>query len=65
MIHSVAEQMSYLSQAFTLEAGDIIATGTPEGVGVAMEPPVFLKPGDIVRCEVQGIGSIINKAASI
>lgn len=60
MIHPIAEQIAYLSQAFTLESGDLIATGTPEGVGVGMEPPVFLQPGDVVRCEVDGIGAIEN-----
>lgn len=60
MIHSIFEQIAYLSTAFTLEPGDIIATGTPEGVGVAMEPPAFLQPGDVVRCEIAGIGTIKN-----
>lgn len=63
MIHSIAAQIEYLSTAFTLEPGDLIATGTPEGVGVGMEPPVFLKSGDIVRCEVDGIGAIENIVA--
>ena len=61
MIHGVAAQIAYLSTAFTLETGDLIATGTPEGVGIGMEPPRFLKPGDVVRCEIDGIGSIENK----
>jgi 2-keto-4-pentenoate hydratase/2-oxohepta-3-ene-1,7-dioic acid hydratase in catechol pathway len=64
MIFSVAQQISYLSTAFTLEPGDLIATGTPEGVGVGMEPPVFLKPGDVVRCEIDGIGAIENRVAT-
>jgi 2-keto-4-pentenoate hydratase/2-oxohepta-3-ene-1,7-dioic acid hydratase in catechol pathway len=63
MIHPIAEQIQYLSTAFTLEPGDLIATGTPEGVGVGMEPPCFLKPGDVIRCEVDGIGAIENKVA--
>lgn len=63
MIHPIAQQIEYLSTAFTLEAGDLIATGTPEGVGIGMEPPIFLKSGDIVRCEIDGIGSIENKVA--
>jgi 2-keto-4-pentenoate hydratase/2-oxohepta-3-ene-1,7-dioic acid hydratase in catechol pathway len=63
MIHSINAQIAYLSTAFTLETGDLIATGTPEGVGVAMDPPVFLQPGDIVRCEVAGIGAIENRVA--
>ena len=61
MIASIAAQIEYLSTAFTLEPGDLIATGTPEGVGVSMEPPVFLRPGDVVRCEIDGIGVIENQ----
>lgn len=60
MVHNVFDQIAYLSTAFTLEAGDLIATGTPEGVGVAMSPPTFLAPGDVVRCEIDGIGAIEN-----
>jgi len=60
MIHTVAKQIEYLSTAFTLEPGDLIATGTPAGVGAAMDPPTFLKPGDVVRCEIDGIGAIEN-----
>ncbi len=63
MIHPIAKQIAYLSTAFTLEPGDLIATGTPEGVGVGREPQVFLQPGDVVRCEVEGIGAIENKVA--
>lgn len=63
MLHKIADQIAYLSKAFTLETGDLIATGTPEGVGVAMEPPCFLKSGDVVRCEVDGIGVIENRVA--
>lgn len=63
MIFSIAEQIAYLSTAFTLEPGDLIATGTPEGVGFAMKPPTFLKPGDIVRCEIEKIGVIENRVA--
>lgn len=63
MIHRIDEQIAYLSTAFTLEPGDLIATGTPEGVGVGMEPPCFLQPGDVVRCEVEGIGVIENRVA--
>lgn len=60
MVHTVADQIAYLSTAFTLEPGDLIATGTPEGVGIAMQPPSFLQPGDIVRCEIDSIGAIEN-----
>ena len=61
MIHNLWAQIAYLSTAFTLETGDLIATGTPEGVGVAMDPQVFLRPGDVVRCEIDGIGAIENR----
>lgn len=61
MVHKIKDQIEYLSTAFTLEPGDLIATGTPEGVGVAMTPPTFLVAGDIVRCEVEGLGSINNR----
>ena len=64
MIHDLWKQIAYLSTAFTLETGDLIATGTPEGVGVGMEPPVFLQPGDVVRCEVDRIGAIENRVAA-
>jgi 2-keto-4-pentenoate hydratase/2-oxohepta-3-ene-1,7-dioic acid hydratase in catechol pathway len=63
MIHPIERQIEYLSTAFTLEPGDLIATGTPEGVGVGMEPQVFLQPGDVVRCEIAGIGAIENRVA--
>jgi 2-keto-4-pentenoate hydratase/2-oxohepta-3-ene-1,7-dioic acid hydratase in catechol pathway len=63
MSFSVAEQIEYLSTAFTLEPGDLLATGTPEGVGMAMDPPQFLAPGDVVRCEVDGIGAIENRVS--
>ena len=61
MIANVWDQIAHLSTAFTLEPGDLLATGTPEGVGVGMEPPQFLQAGDVVRCEVEGIGAIENR----
>ncbi len=60
MIFSVAETIAYISQLLTLEAGDIIATGTPEGVGFKRNPPIFLRDGDIVEVEVEGIGTLRN-----
>ncbi|WP_397586603.1 fumarylacetoacetate hydrolase family protein [Sphingobium fuliginis] len=63
LIHSVWSQIAYLSTAFTLEPGDLLATGTPHGVGNAMTPPVFLQPGDVVRCEIDEIGTIENRIA--
>jgi 2-keto-4-pentenoate hydratase/2-oxohepta-3-ene-1,7-dioic acid hydratase in catechol pathway len=61
LIHNIWQQIAYLSTAFTLEPGDLLATGTPEGVGAGMTPPNFLKPGDVVRCEIDGIGAIENR----
>ena len=63
LIHDVWDQIAYLSTAFTLEPGDLIATGTPSGVGIGMQPPQFLNRGDIVRCEIDGIGAIENRVA--
>ncbi len=63
MIANVWQQIAYLTSAFTLEPGDLIATGTPEGVGIGMEPQRFLTAGDVVRCEIEGIGSIENRVA--
>lgn len=63
MVHSIWQQIAYLSTAFTLDSGDLLATGTPHGVGAAMLPQVWLKPGDIVRCEIDGLGAIENKVA--
>ncbi len=60
MLFPVPTLVSYISQHITLEPGDLIATGTPAGVGVFRDPPVFLEPGDRVRCEIDGIGAVDN-----
>jgi 2-keto-4-pentenoate hydratase/2-oxohepta-3-ene-1,7-dioic acid hydratase in catechol pathway len=60
MIFQVAYLVSYLSQAITLEPGDVIATGTPEGVGVFRDPPVLLKAGDVYEVEIEGLGTLRN-----
>ena len=60
MIFDVREIIHQLSIGFTLRPGDVIITGTPEGVGYAMQPPRTLKPGDVIRCEIDGIGSLTN-----
>jgi 2-keto-4-pentenoate hydratase/2-oxohepta-3-ene-1,7-dioic acid hydratase in catechol pathway len=60
MIFKIPELIEFLSASITLEPGDIIATGTPEGVGVYRNPPIFLKPGDIVEVEIQNLGVLRN-----
>ncbi len=60
MVWQIPELIAYISRAITLEPGDILSTGTPAGVGVYRVPPLFLEPGDRVRCEVEGIGSVEN-----
>ncbi|HET9680623.1 MAG TPA: fumarylacetoacetate hydrolase family protein, partial [Candidatus Limnocylindrales bacterium] len=60
MIWAIPQLIEFISRQITLEAGDIVATGTPAGVGVFRDPPVFLEPGDRVRCQVDGIGSVEN-----
>ena len=57
----MAEIIAELSQGMTLKAGTIIATGTPAGVGMGFTPPKFLKKGDVVTCEIEGIGKLTNK----
>ncbi|MFS0878588.1 fumarylacetoacetate hydrolase family protein [Metabacillus niabensis] len=61
MIFSIEHVISTISQGTTLEPGDIIATGTPAGVGKGFNPPKFLKPGDIVEVEIEGIGVLRNR----
>ena len=60
MITTIEEAISELSRGMTLRSGTIIATGTPGGVGMGMKPQVFLKSKDVVRCEIDGIGILIN-----
>ncbi|MGH3987694.1 MAG: fumarylacetoacetate hydrolase family protein [Actinomycetes bacterium] len=60
MIFSVADLVSDLSQVMTLEPGDVVYTGTPEGVAMGMPEPGWLQPGDEVACEVQGLGRLIT-----
>ncbi|MER3410747.1 MAG: fumarylacetoacetate hydrolase [Thermoleophilia bacterium] len=60
MVFGVAELIAFISQAITLEPGDLIATGTPAGVGVFRDPPVLLKPGDEVTIEIERLGALTN-----
>jgi 2-keto-4-pentenoate hydratase/2-oxohepta-3-ene-1,7-dioic acid hydratase in catechol pathway len=61
MIFRVPDILTILSRGMTLDAGDIIATGTPSGVGFARKPPEFLKPGDVVEVEIEKIGVLRNQ----
>ncbi len=60
MIFSVRKLISYCSQSFVLEPGDVLMTGTPSGVGAGRKPPVFLKDGDTVEVSIDGIGTLTN-----
>ena len=61
MVFDVPALIEFISNAITLDPGDLVITGTPSGVGVFRDPPVFLEPGDVVRCEVERIGSVENR----
>jgi 2-keto-4-pentenoate hydratase/2-oxohepta-3-ene-1,7-dioic acid hydratase in catechol pathway len=63
MIFPVAYLISYLSQGITLEPGDVIATGTPDGVGIFRKPPVVLKAGDIFEVIIEGLGTLRNQVS--
>ena len=60
LITGITDIIVMLSEGMTLKAGTVIATGTPAGVGMGMKPPTFLKPGDVVECEIEGIGVLRN-----
>ena len=63
LIFKVPELVSYTSRVLTLQPGDVIATGTPAGVGFTRKPPVFLKPGDVVEIDLEGVGTLRNSVA--
>lgn len=65
MLFNIPEIIEHLSLGMTLWPGDIIATGTPSGVGFARNPPEFLKPGDVVECSITGIGTIRNAISEV
>ena len=60
MIFKVAYLISYITQGITLEPGDVIATGTPDGVGIFRKPPVLLKAGDVYEVTVEKLGTLRN-----
>ncbi len=63
MVFGVAELISYISRTITLEPGDLIATGTPAGVGYARHPKALLAPGDVITVEIDGVGSLVSPVA--
>jgi 2-keto-4-pentenoate hydratase/2-oxohepta-3-ene-1,7-dioic acid hydratase in catechol pathway len=63
LIFRVPELIEFISRSITLEPGDIIATGTPPGVGFARKPPIFLKDGDVCEVEVEGLGVLSNRVS--
>lgn len=65
MIFPVAAIIEVLSRGLTLEPADIIATGTPESVGMGRTPPEFLKDGDVMEAEIEGIGMLRNRIRAI
>ena len=64
MLFGITELLVFLSQGITLQPGDVVLTGTPEGVALGMDPPKWLQPGDTVRCHVEGLGQIENRMVS-
>ena len=64
MIFKVAHLVSYLSQGITLRPGDVIATGTPDGVGIFRKPPVLLKPGDVFEVRIEKVGTLRNSVVA-
>lgn len=65
MLFKVPALIADISSGVTLEPGDVIATGSPQGVGAAMDPPTFLQPGDVVRCEIERIGVLENPVVAV
>ncbi len=64
MVFGVADLIAYITQTITLEPGDLIATGTPAGVGAFRDPKVFMQPGDEITIEIEGLGSLTNPVAA-
>ena len=64
LIFDIPQLIEFISRVITLEPGDVIATGTPPGVGFARTPPVFLKPGDRMEVEIEGLGVLVSPVAA-
>ena len=65
LIFKPDELVTFIAETCTLEPGAIILTGTPSGVGEAFDPPRYLQPGDVVRCEVEGLGALEHSISEI
>lgn len=65
LIFDVPTIIATISEGITLQPGDIIATGTPAGVGIGFDPPKYLQPGDTVRVEIDGIGALENQVEAL
>jgi len=65
MVFGVAQLISFCSQSFTLEPGDVILTGTPHGVGMGFKPPIWMKDGDVVVIDIEGIGALENTCRTV
>ena len=64
MIFNIPATIEYVSSFTTLMPGDVIATGTPGGVGFARQPPVWLQPGDLLEVEIEGLGKLSNRVVA-
>lgn len=64
MVYPVDNLIHFLARGMTLEPGDVLLTGTPHGVGFVMDPPRFLTPGDVVECEIEGLGRLRNNVVA-
>lgn len=65
MLFKIPVLIADITSGVTLEPGDVIATGSPQGVGAAMDPPTFLQPGDVVACTIEGIGTLKNPVVAV
>ena len=65
LIFPIPVLLEQLSEGLTLEPGDILATGTPSGVGYAMDPPRYLRDGDVITCDIEGIGQLTNTVRDV
>jgi 2-keto-4-pentenoate hydratase/2-oxohepta-3-ene-1,7-dioic acid hydratase in catechol pathway len=61
MIFDIPQIIAFISEDITLQPGDIISTGTPSGVGIFRDPPLTLKPHNVVTCRIEGIGELVNE----